>query len=62
MACENGVTEMMGGEVRLWIDQGVVMLKAVTARYHDPVELTTDAARRLAQILTELAETVDAED
>ena len=47
------------GEVELSVDEaeGVLRLKAV-ATFDDPVELTADGARELAQRLLELADQV----
>lgn len=47
-------------EVKLWIDQETIMLKACSGRA-DPTELTPDAARALARVLLELADKADAE-
>jgi hypothetical protein len=44
------------GDVVLWVEQqSSVQLKAVT-RYGDPVELSPDEARRVAQVLLEYAD------
>jgi hypothetical protein len=45
-------------DVRLWVTDGAVHLKTVTA-YNDPIELSGDEARRLGQRLTDLADKAD---
>lgn len=51
-------TWSLGDEVRLFLDQGVIMLKAVSGS--DPVELNADEARSLAAELVKLADNYDA--
>ncbi len=48
-------------ELALWIDQSVIMLKLLREG-RDPVELTEDSARLLANALLQLADQVKAED
>lgn len=51
------------GAVQVWIEQGSsIMLRARTHLHGDPVELTSPEARRLARILDELADELDARD
>jgi hypothetical protein len=50
--------EVGGGEVRLWIEQESIHLKAVSA-YGDPVELTKAEALQLAAALIALGEQLD---
>jgi len=47
--------ELSGGEVQLWVDQGVVMLKAISDK-NDPVELTESTALEISSLLKQLAE------
>ena len=48
------------GEVYLWIEQAAsIMLAAKTRTHHDPVELTSADARRLARALAEAADALD---
>ena len=55
------VHALCGGDVRFWLEQqSSDMLKAVSAG--DPVEMTAGEARRLAQILLEIATKIDASD
>lgn len=47
------------GEAYVWLEQDTsIHLKAVT-EFGDPVELTADEAERLAQVLTDLAKSLD---
>ena len=49
--------------VYLWIEQeSSIMLKAVDAKHGDPVELSADDARRLANLLLEAAKELEAMD
>jgi hypothetical protein len=45
---------LFGGDVALWLEDDIIMLKT-TALSGDAVELTTDQAKRLSRILLELA-------
>jgi hypothetical protein len=56
MGDERADLEFAGGDVRMWLDQGVVMLKAVDPHYRDPVELNEDEAREIAHALVRLAD------
>ena len=46
--------ELAGGEIAVWDDNGVIMLK-VCNEYKDPVELNEEEALELADLLTRLA-------
>jgi hypothetical protein len=47
------------GDVALWVEQGSsIQLKAVTG-FGDPVELSTDEARQVAQALLQHADRAD---
>jgi hypothetical protein len=49
------------GEAYAWIEQeGSIHLKASSSREGDPLELTADEARSLAQVLLALAAELDA--
>jgi hypothetical protein len=48
------VHELFGGEIVVWDDNGVIMLK-VCNEYKDPVELNEEEALELADLLTRLA-------
>ncbi|HEY3900474.1 MAG TPA: hypothetical protein VGM54_17835 [Chthoniobacter sp.] len=50
--------EIADGEVRIWLDQEIVMIKAVSSD-RDPVELTKSQAITLAKQLLLLAERID---
>ena len=54
------VFEFEDGDIRMWIDQGTIHLFACDKEYRDPIELTTDAARQIAQKLITLADRVEA--
>jgi hypothetical protein len=49
-----GVYELAGGEIAVWDDNGVIMLK-VCNKYKDPVELNEQEALELAELLIRLA-------
>jgi len=51
--------ELMDGDTRAWIEQEAVHIKAIEQISGDPVELTSDMARRLADALNRLADQVD---
>jgi hypothetical protein len=48
---------MCDGELRAWIEQETVHLKAVDS-HGDPIELSADEVRRLAQELAKLAKQI----
>lgn len=49
------IQELIGGEVKLWIEQGSsIHLKSIS-EYGDPVELSSGEAKELAKILLEMA-------
>jgi hypothetical protein len=48
------VHELVGGEIVVWDDNGVIMLK-VCNEYKDPVELNEEEALELADLLVPLA-------
>lgn len=50
--------ELLDGDVALWIAQETVHLKAIDA-HRDPVELTPEMCRELAQQLLKLADLTD---
>ena len=50
--------EISDGEVRLWIDQESLHLRATDA-HGDPVELTKEEAVKLAQALLDFSEKID---
>lgn len=52
------VFEFEGGEIRVWIEQESIHIRACD-KSHDPVELTSDTARQLAEKLKELADSID---
>jgi len=56
---KNNIFEFEGGDVRVWIEQDSIHILACDKTYKDPIELTTDTARQLAQKLNELADTID---
>jgi hypothetical protein len=49
------VFTLLDGDVRAWVDQDSIMLKAKDGKFDDPVELTPKEARRLAAALEEFA-------
>jgi hypothetical protein len=51
--------ELFGGDVRVWIEQEEIHMKAVDRGSRDPVELTPTMARELAAVLLELADRTD---
>jgi hypothetical protein len=48
------VYELAGGDIALWIDNGVIMLK-VREPFGDPVELNEHEALEIAELLVRLA-------
>ena len=52
------VNELSNGEIKLWIEQGSsIHLKSIT-NYGDPVELSSDEAIELADLLMEMAKSI----
>ena len=51
--------ELMDGEIRVWIEQESIHLLACGLKYRDPVELTPQHARELANKLLGFADLVD---
>ena len=52
--------ESWEGDVYLWIEQeSSIMVKAADKKYGDPVELTSDDARKFAKMLIEAADKFD---
>ncbi len=54
----NDMFEFEAGEIRLWIEQESIHLRACD-KSQDPVELSSDTARQLADKLKELADLID---
>jgi hypothetical protein len=54
MAENTGYTELSGGDVRLWINEGGVISLKVVTRHGDPVELNEDEAQELIATLQKL--------
>lgn len=46
--------ELLGGEIVVWVDSGVICLK-LNNKHGDPVELSDDGAIELAELLLRLA-------
>ena len=53
------VLEMMGGDVRVWVEQETIHLIAIDRPYGDPVELTAKMAMKLSSVLADLARRID---
>ena len=51
------VFECAGGQLAIWVDEGVIMLKSKEP-YGDPVELNDDEALELSDLLRRLADEV----
>jgi hypothetical protein len=51
--------ELFDGDVRVWIEQEAIHMKAVDPKSGDPVELTETMARELAAVLLEMAARLD---
>jgi hypothetical protein len=51
--------QMCDGDFRAWIDQGAIHMKAVD-RHGDPIEVSREEIRLLAQELLKLADEIDA--
>lgn len=54
----NDIFEFESGEIQVWIEQESIHLRACD-KSQDPVELTSDTARQLADKLKELADLLD---
>lgn len=52
----NSIYELSGGDITVWVDNGVIMLK-VREPFGDPVELNEHEALELADLLARLART-----
>lgn len=52
------IFEMSDGEVRLWIEQESLHIRAIEAN-GDPVELTKEEAKKLAEALVEFCNAID---
>ena len=46
--------EVAGGEIVLWLDNGVICLKAMGQHNNDPVEMSEDQAEELVKVLSML--------
>jgi hypothetical protein len=53
---DRSIFQLFDGEVRVWIEQEAIHMIAHDPKYHDPVELTSTMARRLAAVLLEMAD------
>jgi hypothetical protein len=51
--------EFEAGEVQIWVEQESIHIFACDKSHRDPVELTADSARQLAQKLNEFADLID---
>jgi len=54
----NDVFEYEGGEIRVWVEQEAIHLRACD-KFQDPIELSSDTARQLGDKLKELADSID---
>jgi hypothetical protein len=62
MSIKNQVHSFVGGEISLWIEQeSSIHLKAASS-HGDPVELTSEDARKIAVALMAAAQKLDAFD
>lgn len=52
--------ELLNGDIRVWIEQEAIHLRASDGKSGDPVELTTANARTLAAKLIQLADRLEA--
>jgi hypothetical protein len=60
MSDNNEMIELDNGNVSMWIEnESSIMFKAAVKGYNDPVELTIDEARVIAESLLSLAERLD---
>jgi hypothetical protein len=49
------IFQLLGGDIRVWIEQEAIHMIANDRRHNDPVELTGKEARHLAATLIEMA-------
>jgi len=55
----DGLVKLSGGDVHLWVEaESSVMLKAIT-KHGDPVDLTSDEAKELAETLVKMAAKIE---
>ena len=47
---QDTIYEMSGGEINVWVDDGVIYMKIIN-EYNDPAELSEHAAEELANLL-----------
>lgn len=52
------IYELAGGDINVWVDNGVIMLK-IREPYGDPIELNEEQALELADLLARLARAVN---
>lgn len=52
---KDNVCELSDGEIKVWIEQEVIHIKAIDT-FGDPVELTKERALELADVLRRLAD------
>jgi hypothetical protein len=53
------IFELAGGEVRAWIEQDAIHIRAAAKGFNDPAELTASEARRLSLALKEMADIIE---
>ncbi|HEX5244535.1 MAG TPA: hypothetical protein VFW23_14830 [Tepidisphaeraceae bacterium] len=58
-ASGDGPFELLNGDIRVWLEQEAIHLRASDGKTGDPVELTTDNARTLAMKLIQFADRLE---
>ena len=56
---EEATFELLGGDVRVWIEQETIHMLARDSKYNDPIELTSKMAMQLSIALKEMAARLD---
>jgi len=51
MSLHGKLHEIAGGEIVLWLDNGVICLKAIASNNSDPVEMAEHEAEELVEVL-----------
>lgn len=51
--------EFLGGDIRIWIEQEAIHIIAGDIKHFDPVEIDSDMARKIANILLNMSDQLD---
>jgi len=59
---DRAVYQFSGGEVYFWIEQGTSIHLRARTQHGDPVELSSEEAREIAEMLMQSADEIDRQD